>query len=219
MKIFSESERDKINPEPSIYPFAQNIATATDQHFIPSGCVYSMKVGWLDRFGQGYDINSFHMGAEPLWDCNFYFQTGSYSAAQTGLELMTIFLPQPSGCWDYRYKPSQWDYNLIFWAVIWFFFAILILHLPYKVTLWGLLQTYPEIFPEFLRLGETSLFWGFKIPFATVGMMAHAHNSSTQEGHKEFTNIFICVASMRTTWNLTQKKYLCILWLLLSPDF
>lgn len=142
MKNFSESERDKINPEPSIYPFAQDIATATDQHFIPSGCVYSMKVGWLYRFGQGYDINSFHMGAEPLWDCNFYFQTGSYSAAPTGLELMTIFLPQPSGCWDYRYKPSHWDYNLIFWAVIWFFFAILILDLPYKVTKSRLIQKF-----------------------------------------------------------------------------
>lgn len=110
------------------------------------------------------------MRAEPLRNCHFCFKTGSYSAAQAGLELMTNLLPQSSGCWDYKYKPPHWVYTLIFWAVTCSFphslnsrFAL------HQVTLWGLLQTYPEVFPEFSRLGKTSLFWGSNIPFATVG--------------------------------------------------
>jgi hypothetical protein len=35
-----------------------------------------------------------------------FFETGSWSVAQTGLEL-SIFLPQPPKCWDYRYAPPH----------------------------------------------------------------------------------------------------------------
>lgn len=36
----------------------------------------------------------------------FYFKMVSYNIAQAGLKLMTILLPQLSGCWDYRHEPS-----------------------------------------------------------------------------------------------------------------
>lgn len=167
------------------------------------------------------------MQAEPLRNCRFCFKTGSYSAAQAGLELMTNLLPQSSGCWDYKYKPPHWVYTLIFWAVTCSFPTLWILDLPCTKWHFGaysrLIQKFSRNFQGWVRL----LF--FEVPTYPLQQWDDGEHPQSQHSGgacrriKSSRSIFIPIASIRLTWStrdpVSKNKYLCILWPLLFPGF